>query len=319
MNNQLILATNRITYGNKYNFQFNSCLTTKSEIALHSIHYPKFVIPKCYKLFFKVNFLTETIDKSKWTKSSFLDMDPYVFHYSDQIHVIKIDFDDYPINSGDDLILLIYNNFVRYFKEKYPHMIEKWKEMGPGIHFQGTFPISLYGEGIIFDLDKLYIEILDTDYKLEQIKDNLKYLSPYSSGIGDIIKRENIFNLIKNSYEIEFNEKLSDISGMPVTHILRMPNGKFQKVDPIGRSVETAYVICNIIEPSHRNVGKERILDVVTLNGKHFSNVYEIKNLTFHKISRDSIFDLSIEIKGVTGENISFNDEAPLIFKFILQ
>ena len=100
---------------------------------------------------------------------------------------------------------------------------------------------------------------------------------------------------------------------------ITIPNAKLNMVTPIGRSIEPAYIICNIIEPSQRNNEKERILDVVTLNGTEFSNVCEIKNLTFHKISMDSIFDLYIKIKSVNGGNIPFDDETPIIFKFILR
>ena len=319
MDNQLILATPKTKYGNTYNFQFNSCLKTKREIALHSIHHPKFVIPRRYKLFFKVNFLTNTIANDERIKNDFLEMHPNIFQ-TDVINAIEIDFGDYPVNSGDDLLVLIYSNFVRFFKEKYPYMLDRWKRMGPGVNFQGAFPIAKYGEQIIFDVDKLYIDILDTDFKLEQLEDDdINYLEPSASGISEIIKRQNIFNLIKNAYEIEINETLTDMSNIQVTQYFRIPNGVFKNVDIKGRNVECAYILSNIIEPSYKNKEKERILDVVTLNGQNFCNVYEVKNLTFHQISTESIFDFKVVIKSVNDENIAFHDETPLIFKFIIR
>ena len=314
MDNQLILATPKIKYGNTYNFQFNSCLKTKSEIALHSIHHPKFVIPRRYKLFFKVNFLTYMIDNTDWIKD-FLKIHPNIFQ-TDEIHAIDIDFGDYPVNSADDLLVLIYSNFVRFFKEKYSHMIEIWEKIGPPIDFQGNFPIALYGEQIIFDVNKLYVEILDADYKLEG--GDFDHLFPFTTDSG-ILKKQNIFNLIKNGYEIETNETLTKMSKIQVTKIFRIPNSKFKNVDIKGRNIECAYILSNIIEPSYKNKEKERILNVVTLNGQNFCNVYEVKNLTFHQISTESIFDFKVVIKSVNDENIAFHDETPLIFKFIIR
>ena len=285
MEEQLVLVTGKREWGDTFYFHFNECITSKKEIALHSIHSPSFVIPKPYRLYFTTR-------------------DGIGSEQKEEHHMVDVKFPK-PVNSADDILFCIFYTLREYFTENFPLLIEKWKtDEVPD--FQGNFPIAYMGDKILFNILKLKIKFLDQDVEIrKEVADEL------GEDFVGRLRKYNVFKLLHH-YKIEHT------SDYFTTLEISIPEGN-EAVELHGQRSETVYVKCNIIEPSMKNLNWEQIIEVVTMNGENDRNVVEIKNPTFHKIDVETIFDIGIALETPGKRVIPFDDESPIVFKFIFR
>ena len=283
MEEQLVLVTEKRRWGDTFYFPFNECINSKKEIALHSIHYPSFVIPITYKLFFTARG-GDILDRRN--------------------HMIDVKFPK-PVNSADDVLYCIFYTLREYFTDNFPLLIERWAS-DDADDFQGSFPIYYEGNILHFNIMKLEIEFLDQDIEI-----NKEVAQELDEDFLGRLRKHNIFKLL-NHYKFEYaQDHFSTIS-------LSIHKQK-ESISIRGQQSETVYVKCNIIKPSMKNFNWEPIIEVVTLNGEKERNVVEVINPTFHDIQVESVFDIAISLETPDKRVIPFDDQSPIVFKFIFR
>ena len=279
-------------------FPFELPHSIKSEVALHSIYFPKFEIPILYRLYFVWN---------------------------SNLHGVAIKFSRALI-STKDIIYYIYENLYMYFKTNYPADLKNWED-NAAEDSNGLWPMY-YSDYLNYDVininyDELPIKIITTENELEETKrvahnagETYHFMEPSITQLfdqhGGYINKVSKEEQAESSYDIHhcYDCTLLQIGfNRDTSNVVKLK----------AQSITTALVKCNLIESSLHNNKWEKIMDVAILNGENPYNKVEFNNLTFHKTTVDSSIGIVLRLETLDGNFIPFDMASPIIFKLILR
>ena len=82
---------------------------------------------------------------------------------------------------------------------------------------------------------------------------------------------------------------------------------------------QLVYIKCNIVDNSYVNSKKEQILDIINLSFKNELNEHIIDHPAFKKVMVEDLFIFTITVESFDGKRIDFNENQPIVFKFIFK